>query len=76
MDDTKKIIDIDAIPGERWFPKESYFEDDITEYWGDWGVSSEVDTLKAVLLRRPGKEIENFSSKYAHESWDLYNSAG
>ncbi|MBQ6900348.1 MAG: amidinotransferase [Firmicutes bacterium] len=63
MDDTKKIIDIDAIPGERWFPKESYFEDDITEYWGDWGVSSEVDTLKAVLLRRPGKEIENFNAK-------------
>ncbi len=59
----KKIIDIDAIPGERWFPKESYFEDDITQYWGDWGVCSEVDTLKAVLLRRPGKEIENFVAK-------------
>lgn len=30
-------FDIDAIPGERWFPKESQFEDDMTEYWGDWG---------------------------------------
>lgn len=28
--------------------------------WGDWGVASEVDDLKAVLMRRPGKEIENF----------------
>ena len=55
-------FDIDAIPGERWFPKESQFEDDITEYWGDWGVCSEVDTLKAVLLRRPGKEIEDFKA--------------
>lgn len=64
MDDTnKKTLDIDAIPGERWFPKESYFENDIAEYWGDWGVSSEVDTLRAVLLRRPGKEIENFDAK-------------
>ena len=57
-----KVTDIDAIPGESWFPKESSFEDDITEYWGDWGVCSEVDTLKAVLLRRPGKEIEDFNA--------------
>ena len=44
-------IDIDAIPGERWFPKETTFEEDIKEYWGDWGVSSEVETLRAVLMR-------------------------
>ena len=55
-----KVIDIDAIPGERWFPKETTFEDDMQLYWGDWGVASEVDTLKAVLMRRPGKEVENF----------------
>jgi N-dimethylarginine dimethylaminohydrolase len=55
-----KKIDIDAIPGERWFPKETNFENDMKLYWGDWGVSSEVDTLKAVLMRRPGKEIEGF----------------
>jgi len=53
-------IDIDAIPGERWFPKETNFIDDMDTYWGDWGVSSEVDTLRAVLMRRPGKEVENF----------------
>ena len=58
----KKYIDVDAVPGERWFPKETSFEEDINEYWGDWGVSSEVDTLKAVLLRRPGKEIERFNA--------------
>lgn len=53
--------DIDAIAGERWFPTESKFEDEINLYWGDWGVSSEVEDLKAVLMRRPGKEIENFN---------------
>ncbi|NLN49820.1 MAG: amidinotransferase, partial [Clostridiales bacterium] len=53
-------FDIDAIPGERWFPKETFFEEDMQLYWGDWGVASEVDALKAVLMRRPGKEIENF----------------
>ena len=59
-EDLKKV-DVDAIPGERWFPKETSFVDDIKDYWGDWGVCSEVDTLRAVLLRRPGKEVENFN---------------
>lgn len=54
---------IKAIPGERWFPKETTFEEDMSTYWGDWGVCSEVDDLKAVLMRRPGKEIEQFDSK-------------
>lgn len=53
-------IDIDAIAGERWFPDETKFVDEMNLYWGDWGVASEVDNLKAVLMRRPGKEIENF----------------
>ena len=56
-------FDIDAIPGERWFPKETTFTEDIKEYWGDYGVCSEVDTLKTVLMRRPGKEIENFNAE-------------
>ena len=55
--------DIDAIPGERWFPKETGFAEDMPLYWGDWGVASEVDDLKAVLMRRPGKEVENFDHK-------------
>lgn len=58
-----QMIDIDAIPGERWFPKETCFEEDMELYWGDWGVSSEVETLRAVLMRRPGKEIEHFDAK-------------
>ena len=53
----------DMTKGERWFPKESTFEDDILSYWGDWGVSSEVEELKAVLMRRPGKEVENFKAE-------------
>ena len=57
---TQTRIDIDALAGERWFPKESSITDDMKELWGDWGVCSEVDDLKAVLMRRPGKEIENF----------------
>lgn len=50
-----------VIPGDKWFPKETNFEEDLPLYWGDWGVASEVDDLKAVLMRRPGKEIEHFN---------------
>lgn len=44
---------------ERWFALETPFETEIESYWGgDWGVASEVGRLRAVLLRRPGPEIE------------------
>lgn len=52
--------DIDALAGERWFPLETSITDDMKNLWGDWGVCSEVDTLRDVIVRRPGKEIENF----------------
>ena len=55
-----KVRDIDALPGERWFAKETTIIDDMKELWGDWGVCSEVDTLRDVIMRRPGKEIDNF----------------
>jgi N-dimethylarginine dimethylaminohydrolase len=33
---------------------------ELTTYWGgDWGCDSEVGTLRDVLLRKPGVEIEN-----------------
>jgi N-dimethylarginine dimethylaminohydrolase len=55
-----QFTDIHALPGERWFPDETTFEADLPLYWGDWGVSSEVAPLKAVLMRRPGSEVEAF----------------
>ncbi|MBD3306087.1 amidinotransferase [candidate division KSB3 bacterium] len=46
--------------GERWFRDETPFEDDLAEMWGrKWSLASEVGKLQAVLLRRPGKEIEH-----------------
>ena len=74
MNDENRKIDIDAIPGERWFPKETSFAEDMQEYWGDWGVSSEVETLRAVLLRRPGKEVEDFdanANRFSDEPIDV-----
>lgn len=47
------------VQGERWFPSEKSFSDEQLDLWGDWYCDSEVGKLRAVLMRRPGKEIEN-----------------
>jgi len=39
--------------------KKSYGINYLNKNWGDWGVSSEIGKLRAVLMRRPGKEIDN-----------------
>jgi N-dimethylarginine dimethylaminohydrolase len=46
------------VQGERWFPSDIPFSDEIAELWGDWYCDSEVGTLRAVLMHRPGKEID------------------
>lgn len=59
----EQLPDIQAVDGERWFPKNTTIEEDMQEYWGDWGCASEVNRLRAVLLRRPGTEVDNFDYK-------------
>jgi N-dimethylarginine dimethylaminohydrolase len=47
-------------------PLETRFDEDVQEYWGrNWGVSSEVGKLRAVLLHRPGKEIRSIREPLA-----------
>lgn len=47
-----------TVQGERWFPPETTFAEDMPRLWGDWGCDSEVGRLRSVLLRRPGREID------------------
>jgi N-dimethylarginine dimethylaminohydrolase len=47
-----------AYGGELWSPRVAAMTEDMTSTWGDWGVSSEIGRLRAVLLRRPGPELE------------------
>ncbi len=54
--------------GERWFPEKTSFSDDMQWVWGDWGLDSEVGKLRAVLLHKPGKEIEGVDPKMARFS--------
>ncbi len=54
------MTDIKSV-GERWFAQETSFEEDLPHYWGDWGVDSEVGRLRSVLLRRPGREVDELA---------------
>ena len=45
----------------EWLADDQTLSEDLVSHWGDWGCDSEVGRLKAVLLRRPGEEIENIS---------------
>jgi N-dimethylarginine dimethylaminohydrolase len=47
-----------AYGGELWSPRVSSMTEDMASTWGDWGVSSEIGRLHAVLLRRPGPELD------------------
>lgn len=46
------------VQGERWFPDSRSFSQLLKENWFDCYCDSEVGKLRAVLLRRPGREIE------------------
>ncbi|MEW6081366.1 MAG: arginine deiminase family protein [Bacillota bacterium] len=54
------------VTGEKWFPSHDTFIEDMGDLWGDWGVTSEVEPLRAVLLHRPGAEIEGIGDPIAY----------
>ncbi|RFU64569.1 amidinotransferase [Peribacillus saganii] len=51
------------VQGERWFPSESSFFEEMQQLWGDWYCDSEIGKLKAVLMHRPGQEIEGITKE-------------
>ncbi len=44
--------------GTGWESHGADFVEDMPAIWGDWGVSSEYGKLHAVLLHRPGPEVD------------------
>ena len=47
------------INGERWFPSERTFAESMPDYWGNWYCDSECGVLRDVLMRRPGREVDD-----------------
>lgn len=56
------------VQGERWFPSEKTFSDEMKELWGDWYCDSEVGHLRAVLMHRLGREVEGITE----DNYDEY----
>lgn len=54
-----------AYGGELWSPRTASMVEDMASTWGDWGVSSEIGRLHAVLLHRPGPELDAVSDFHA-----------
>ena len=47
-----------AYGGEGWQPRSRPLRDEVDSVWGSFGMDSEWAPLKAVLLHRPGVELE------------------
>lgn len=60
------------VQGERVYPSQVNFSEEVRDLWGDWYCDSEVSTLRAVLMHRPGKELEGINesnfSKYRYRA--------
>ncbi|PSR32678.1 MAG: amidinotransferase [Sulfobacillus benefaciens] len=55
------------IQGDRWLPDETPFSVDMPQLWGEWYCDSEVGTLRAVLMHRPGPELDLISPASYHD---------
>jgi len=47
--------------GSGWSPRRTALAEEMGTIWGHWGISSEWSRLEAVLLHRPGPEVEGLS---------------
>lgn len=47
-----------AYGGPGWSPRTTALADELGTVWGGWGVGSEWGILRAVLLHRPGPELD------------------
>lgn len=56
-----------TIYGDRWLPDETSFADDMETFWGSSYVDSEVGALSAVLMHRPGPELDLITPTTFHE---------
>ncbi|HEY7909983.1 MAG TPA: arginine deiminase family protein [Thermomicrobiales bacterium] len=47
-----------AYGGEKWSPRTQSRREEMADIWGEWGAGSECSRLRAVLLHRPGPELD------------------
>ena len=59
MSKRKSADGASAYGGSGWSPRRSSMQEEIGILWGRCGISNEWSRLKAVLLHRPGTELDN-----------------
>lgn len=65
VNDSQKSAIAAAFGGEGWSPRIRTMRQELGTLWGDWGVGLEWASLQAVLLHRPGPEIEGLAEPNA-----------
>ncbi len=50
-----------AYGGAGWSPRTTSLRQEMGDIWGPWGVASEWGPLQAVLIHRPGVEVEGLA---------------
>ena len=58
MDQQQSTFGLSAYGGEGWSPRTGSLETELGGVWGPCGIDSEWRSLRAVLLHRPGAELE------------------
>ena len=69
----QKSILAAAFGGEGWSPRTQTLGQEMGTLWGDWGQSLEWAPLKAVLLHRPGPEVDGLTEPNAVQMLDTIN---
>ncbi|MCK4452143.1 MAG: amidinotransferase [Anaerolineae bacterium] len=59
------MLETAAYGGEGWSPRTASLRQEIGQVWGTCGVGVEWSPLKAVLLHRPGPELEDLADPVA-----------
>jgi len=60
-----------AYGGAGWSPRTESMRDEIGQLWGMCGIETEWEPLKAVLLHRPGSELEAVTDPNATSMFEL-----
>ena len=71
----QKSILAAAFGGEGWAPRTQTLGQEMGTLWGDWGQNLEWAPLKAVLLHRPGPEVDGLTEPNAVQMLDTIDVA-
>jgi N-dimethylarginine dimethylaminohydrolase len=66
----RKSILAATFGGEGWSPRTKTLAQEMGALWGDWGQNLEWAPLKAVLLHRPGPEVDGLTDPDAVQMLD------